>query len=94
MGREFSPHISCASVCREHIHHIDGNHNNNILNNLQIVTKSEHTNIHNKNKVIIRDNLGRITAVFKREELLENPEEDNQQPSQELTILEGSETND
>ena len=77
-----------------HIHHIDGNHNNNILNNLQIVTKSEHTNIHNKNKVIIRDNLGRITAVFKREELLENPEEDNQQPSQELTILEGSETND
>lgn len=34
-----------------------------------------------------------IAGVIKREELLENPEVDNQQPSLELTIKEGSETN-
>lgn len=33
------------------------------------------------------------TAVFKQGELLGNLEKDNQQPSQELTSLEGSETN-
>lgn len=32
-------------------------------------------------------------GIVKREELLENPEVDNQQPSLELTIEEGSETN-
>lgn len=29
------------------VHHIDFNHDNNCLDNLQIVTKSEHTKIHN-----------------------------------------------
>ena len=29
------------------IHHIDGNHNNNNLHNLMIVTRSEHSTIHN-----------------------------------------------
>ena len=33
-------------------------------------------------------------AVLKQGELLENPEEDNQQPSQGLTTLKGSTTND
>lgn len=77
-----------------YVHHIDGNHSNNDLSNLQIVTRSEHTSIHNKEREIIRDNLGRITGVVKREELLETPEVVNQQPSQPLTKLEGSETND
>lgn len=29
------------------VHHIDFNHNNNDISNLQVVTKSEHTRIHN-----------------------------------------------
>lgn len=77
------------------VHHKDGNHNNNDINNLEILTRSEHTSIHNKEKEIIRNSQnGRIIGVVKREELLENPEVDNQQPSQPLTKLEGSETND
>ena len=76
------------------VHHKDGNHNNNNINNLEVLTRSEHTSIHNKEKEIIRDSQnGKIIGVVKREELLENPEVDNQQPSQPLTKLEGSETN-
>lgn len=60
----------------------------------EVLTRSEHTSIHNKEKEIIRNSQnGRIIGVVKREELLENPEVDNQQPSQPLTKLEGSETN-
>ena len=75
------------------IHHKDFNHDNNDISNLIPLTRSEHTSIHNKEKEIIRDSLGRIAGVIKREELLGNPEVDNQQPSLELTIKEGSETN-
>ena len=76
------------------VHHKDGDHNNNDVGNLEILTRSEHTSVHNKEKEIIRDSQnGRIIGVVKREELLENPEVDNQQPSQPLTKLEGSETN-
>lgn len=63
------------------VHHIDNNHNNNDILNLLPVTKSEHTKIHNKHKIIIRDKFGKITGVIKSCELLETPEEDNQQPS-------------
>ena len=76
-----------------HVHHINGNHNDNNIDNLIPVTKSEHTLIHNLEKHIVRDNNGRITGVFKRGELLENPEEDNQQPSLDSDIFEGSTTN-
>ena len=76
------------------VHHKDNNHDNNDVNNLEILTRSEHTSKHNLEKTIIKDPItGRITGVIKREELLENPEVDNQQPSQPLTKLEGSETN-
>ena len=75
------------------VHHKDGDHNNNDINNLQVLTKGEHTSIHNKEKEIIRDSLGRITGVVKRSELLESPEVGNQQPSTSLTTCEGSETN-
>lgn len=75
------------------VHHIDNNHNNNDITNLMPCTKSEHMKIHNKDKIIIRDSKGRITAVVKREELLETPEMGNQQPSLSLTTKEGSETN-
>ena len=60
---------------------------------MEVLTRSEHTSIHNKEKEIIRDSLGRIAGVVKRGELLENPEVDNQQPSTPLTKCEGSETN-
>lgn len=75
------------------VHHKDGNHCNNDISNLEVLTRSEHTTIHNEEKIINRDAKGRITAVFKREELLGTLEEGNQQPSQPLTKLEGSETN-
>lgn len=64
-----------------HVHHKDEDTLNNNINNLEIVTQSQHTTLHNKNRVIKRDELGRIIGVFKSGELLENPEEDNQQPS-------------
>lgn len=76
-----------------HVHHIDGNHDNNEVSNLSVLTRGEHTSVHNKEKIILRDKLGRITAVIKREELLGSPEVDNQQPSRSLTKPEGSETN-
>lgn len=75
------------------VHHINEIKTDNRLENLQIVTRSEHTTHHNLEKEIIRDSLGRIIGVFKQGELLESPEVDNQQPSTPLTKCEGSETN-
>jgi deoxyuridine 5'-triphosphate nucleotidohydrolase len=50
----------------EHVHHKDGNKLNNHIDNLEIVTKSEHTRLHNLEKEIIRDDLGRISMITKR----------------------------
>ena len=76
------------------VHHKDYNHNNNSISNLIPCTRKEHKRYH-KSIITKRDSLGRIidAAVIKQGELLENPEVDNQQPSQPLTKLEGSETN-
>lgn len=38
------------------VHHIDGNHNNNDVSNLQILSRGEHTSIHNKARETKRDN--------------------------------------
>lgn len=67
------------------VHHIDGNHNNNDVNNLQVLTREEHIRIHNIQKS--------ITGVVKREELLGSPEVGHQQPNIGLTTNTGSETN-
>ena len=75
------------------MHHKNEIKTDNRLENLEILLRSEHTALHNKNKKILRDNLGKIIGVLKREELLETPEVDNQQPSITLTSNEGSETN-
>jgi hypothetical protein len=75
------------------IHHIDFNHNNNDILNLIPLTRNDHTTLHNKEKIILRDSLGRITGVLKQDELLENLEVDNQQPSLNSNVLEGSTTN-
>lgn len=77
-----------------HVHHINGNHDDNNIENLMPVTKSEHRSLHNNEVTIVRDDkTGRITGVIKQGELLEKPEEVNQQPSTSLTTCEGSETN-
>ena len=47
------------------VHHINENKKDNRIENLQIITKSEHTYLHNKEKEIIRNNLGRIIGVVK-----------------------------
>lgn len=75
------------------VHHLNEDHNDNRIENLIPVTRSEHRVIHNLGIKIVRDsNNGRITGVIKRGELLENPEVDNQQPSLNRNVLEGSET--
>lgn len=52
----------------EHIHHKDENKLNNDIRNLEIISKSDHSKLHRKNKIIIRDELGRITGVSHKEE--------------------------
>ena len=43
------------------VHHKDGNHNNNEISNLDVLTRSQHTILHNKNYMNIRHNkTGRI----------------------------------
>ena len=76
-----------------YVHHIDGNHDNNDITNLLPVTKAEHRRIHNNAQVLVRDNKGKIIGVVKSGELLEIPEEGNQQPSIPLTKYVGSKTN-
>ena len=69
------------------VHHKDGNTLNNSIDNLVILTRGEHTRIHNKFKNIVRDkNSGKIIGIIKSGELLETPEVDNQQPSVENDI--------
>ena len=55
------------------VHHKNGDHNDNDITNLQPMTKSEHTSLHNKEKTIIRGDKGRIIGVFKQGELLGSP---------------------
>ena len=47
------------------VHHINENKTDNRLENLQIISKSEHTSLHNKEKELVRDSLGRIIGVVK-----------------------------
>lgn len=62
------------------VHHKNENRVDNDINNLEIISRSEHTTLHNLQKEIIRDlATGKIIGVFKPDELLENPEEGNQQ---------------
>lgn len=75
------------------VHHLNGDHSDNRIENLIPVTRSEHRAIHSLESYIVRDpKTGKITGVFKRGELLEKPEAANQQPSLSSNILEGSET--
>ena len=90
----------------EVVHHIDGNKINNDLDNLVLLpSESSHQQVHNS---LYRLSLGLIQAglitfdrrsntymaVDKLRELLEQPEEADQQPSLESNFLEGSTTRD
>lgn len=77
------------------VHHKNEITTDNRIENLQPMFRGEHTSEHNKSKIIIRDtNTGRITGVIKQGELLENHKaNDNQQPSIDRNINEGSTTN-
>lgn len=47
------------------VHHIDGNHDNNDINNLMVLTRGEHTAIHNQERRIIRNTAtGRIMKII------------------------------
>lgn len=72
------------------VHHKDSNHNNNNLSNLVPCTRSEHMHYHN---IMRQKEKLNITAVNNKQgELLGTPEVGNQQPSNSLTTIEGSET--
>ena len=75
------------------VHHINGNHCDNRVENLLVVTLSEHSRIHNSEHFVLKDKNGKITGVFKKGELLGNLEAGNQQPSLSSNALEGSTTN-
>ena len=68
------------------VHHKDGDKLNNSVENLEVLSRSSHTRLHNRSKKIIRNDKGRIIGVIKLGELLETPEEDNQQPSSANSI--------
>lgn len=75
------------------VHHINEIKTDNRLENLQILTRSEHTILHNKLNAQKLQKYKAIIGVLKQGELLGSPEVDNQQPSLNSNILEGSETN-
>ena len=89
---------------REVIHHIDGDKQNNILDNLLLCANENiHRQVHNSlyflSTTLIKAGLikfDRLTnsymAVDKLRELLEQPEAANQQPSTESNLCEGSTT--
>lgn len=75
------------------IHHIDCDHDHNNIDNLVPLTKKQHKSLHIKLGYAASEILTKIIGVVKQGELLENLEEDNQQPSLYGNIFEGSETN-
>jgi hypothetical protein len=49
-GEQFFDNVDGFMVLKKEfvVHHKDGNHNNNDISNLEILTRGEHTSIHNK----------------------------------------------
>lgn len=76
------------------VHHINQDHNDNSLDNLIPVTRAQHIKIHTNCRSIAQYQILRLIGVFKQGKLLETPGVDNQQPSLNSNVFEGSETND
>jgi hypothetical protein len=74
------------------VHHINEIKTDNRLENLQILTRSEHSTLHNERNCERISKYKAIIGVLKQGELLETPEVDNQQPSISSNTFEGSET--
>jgi hypothetical protein len=74
------------------IHHINEIKTDNRLENLQILTRDEHTALHNTIRSQRASKYSKIIGVIKQGELLESPEVDNQQPNLSGNTFEGSET--
>lgn len=75
------------------VHHINEIKTDNRLENLEILTREEHTAKHNSIRADRARKYKAIIGVFKQGELLETPEVDNQQPNLDSNILKGSTTN-
>ena len=57
----------------ECVHHIDGNHYNNDIDNLQVLTTAEHTSIHHKDKTLSEESRKKLSdSMVKR--YADNPE--------------------
>jgi NTP pyrophosphatase (non-canonical NTP hydrolase) len=52
------------------VHHKDFNHDNNSINNLEPITRSEHTKLHNLQKIKLRDKKGRFMKEYNKLEKL------------------------
>ena len=78
------------SIC---VHHIDGDHSNNTIQNLIPLTKATHRKVHNDVAILAQKELTRLIGVLKQGEVLEKPEEVNQQLSLVSDSQESSETN-
>jgi deoxyuridine 5'-triphosphate nucleotidohydrolase len=61
-----SQHLGRSLTNEEHVHHKDENKLNNEIDNLEIVSLSEHTRLHNEEKLIVRDELGKIAFVLRK----------------------------
>lgn len=75
------------------VHHINCNHSDNRIENLIPLTRITHRWLHSQLELLECDSFKKIIGVVKQGELLETPEVDNQQPSENSNILKGSETN-
>lgn len=51
------------------VHHINGNHDDNRIENLQPLTRGEHVRLHNNKKHIVRNNKGQIIGVVKSDKI-------------------------